>query len=72
MVGGVGVLRQSALVEGDKMRGDRSASKMRDEMGTVFCAVECVVYMNISSLQYKNQEKRMGKVRTIRKNIKGR
>ena len=53
--------------KGTKCEGTGVRVRCETKMGTVFCAVECVVYMNISSLQYKNQNMRMGKVRTIRK-----
>ena len=61
MVGGVGVLHQSAQVEGDKMQGDQNTSEVQNEVGTKSDCVQklrnSVMYMNISSLQYKNQEK---------------
>ena len=47
MVGGVGVLRRGAQVEGDEMRGDWSASEVRNEVGTVFCVAKTMKWCNV-------------------------
>jgi hypothetical protein len=56
-----------------RMERNASASEVRSEGETMSdCNLlwNCVMYMNICSLQCKNREMRMGKRRTIRKTNK--